>query len=169
MGLKFDTTNSAQLAEALINWWSALLHGLRDFLKTLRTIASAGTIYAAFPGVMLLAAAYGYSLPDSGFAGGRSRYVLPHSLAAVLFTIRFAIPRTAFFAYPAIYLLAAAGLTHVAQATVSWRSRGALSAVVVMIGLLLLVTPSLVALVGYGEFDNNFHFWTPQWLFADEM
>ena len=118
---------------------------------------------------MLLAAVYGYVVAGQRVRRWALALCLATLLAAVLFTIRFAIPRTAFFAYPAIYLLAAAGLTHMARATVSWRSRGALSAAVVMIGLVLLVTPSLAALVGYGEFDNNFHFWTPRWLFADEM
>ena len=138
------------------------------FLNTLRLVASAGTSYAAFPGVMLLAAAYGYLVAGQRVRRWALALCLATLFAALLFTIRFAIPRTAFFAYPAIYLLAAAGLAHVAQATASWRSRGALSAVVVMLGLLLLVTPSVVALVGYGEFDNNFHYWTPRWMFADE-
>ena len=55
VGLDFDTTNSALFAEALHRWWSALSHGLSVFLNTLRTVPSAGTIYAAFPGAMLLA------------------------------------------------------------------------------------------------------------------
>ncbi len=168
VGLGFDTTNSALLAEALQDWWSALLLGATDFLKTVRLVASAGTIYAAFPGVMLLAAAYGHLVAGQRVRRWALALCLATLLAALLFTIRFAIPRTAFFAYPAIYLLAAAGLTHVAQATASWRSRGALSAVVVMLGLLLLVTPSVVALGGYGGFDGSFHFWTPRWVFADE-
>ena len=49
VGLQFDTTNSALLGAALHEWWSAILHGLRDFLRTVRLVASAGTIYAAFP------------------------------------------------------------------------------------------------------------------------
>ena len=163
VGLNFDTTNSALLAEALINWWSALLHGLRDFLKTLRMIASAGTIYAAFPGVMLLAAVYGYVVAGQRVRRWALALCLATLLAAVLFTIRFAIPRTAFFAYPAIYLLAAAGLANVVQETASWRSRGTLSAVAAVLGLLVLITPSVVALVGHGDFDVSFHFWTPHW------
>ena len=92
-------------------------------------------------------------------------------VSALLFTIRFAIPRTAFFAYPAIYLLAAS-LNHVIQATANWRLsgrgsaqvRGALSAAVIMLGLLLLVAPSVAALVGYGGVDASFHYWTPSWV-----
>ena len=168
VGLEFGTTNSALLAEALHSWWSALLHGPSTFLNTVRIVASAGTIYAAFPGVLLLAATYGYLVAGQRVRQWALALCLTTLLAALLFTIRFAIPRTAFFAYPAIYLLAAAGLAHVAQVTARWRSRGALSAVVVVLGLLLLVTPSAVALVGYGEFDDNFHFWTPRWTFADE-
>ena len=186
VGLNFDTTNSAQLAEALNSWWSALLHGLRDFLKTLRTVASAGNTYAAFPGTMLLAAAYGYIV-----SGQRVRYwslalCLATLVSALLFTILFPIPRTAFFAYPAIYLLAAAGLAHVAQVTrqvctilvpselcgpggqmtATWLPRGMLPAIIVILSLLLLIGPSLAALVGYGDFDVSFHFWTPRWAIA---
>ena len=165
--LEFDTTNSALLAAALNSWWSALLNGPSAFLNTLRIVPSAGNIYAAFPGVMMLAAAYGYLVAGQRVRRWALALCLAILIPSLLFTILFAIPRTAFFAYPAIYLLAAAGLTHVAQATVSWRSHGALSAVVVMLGL-LLVAPSVVALVGYGEFDNSFHYWTPRWVFADE-
>ena len=168
VGLQFDTTNSALLGAALHEWWSAILHGLRDFLRTVRLVASAGTIYAAFPGVMVLAAAYGYVVAGQRVRRWTLALCLATLLAAVLFTVLFAIPRTAFFAYPAIYLLAAAGVAHVAEATASWRSRGAaLSAVVVILGLLLLVAPSLTALVGYGGVDSSFHYWTPRWVFAD--
>ena len=116
VGLEFDTLNSAQLVTALNLWWSALLHGPSVFLNTLRIVPSAGTIYAAFPGAMLLAAACGYVV-----AGPRARrwalaLCLATFLASVAFTIIFAIPRTAFFAYPAIYLLAAASLSHMTQA-----------------------------------------------------
>ena len=163
LGLEFDVANSALLAEALHLWWSALLRGLRDFLNTLRTVPSSGTIHAAFPGVLLLAAAYGYLVAGQRVRRWALALCLATLVSALLFTIRFAIPRTAFFAYPAIYLLAAAGLAHVAQATANWRSRGVPSAVVVILGLLLLVAPSVVALGGYGDFDANFHFWEPSW------
>ena len=168
VGLEFDTANSALLAAALHLWWSALLHGLRDFLRTVRLVASAGTLYAAFPGVLLLAAAYGYLVAGQRIRHWARSLCLAMLIPSLLFTILFEIPRTAFFAYPAIYLLAAAGLVQVAQATANWCSRGVPSAVAVMLGLLLLATPSVVALVGYGEFDNNFHYWTPRWVFADE-
>ena len=168
VGLEFGTTNSALLAEALHLWWSALLHGLRDFLRTVRLVASAGTLYAAFPGVLLLAAMYGYLVGGQRIRHWARSLCLAMLIPSLLFTILFEIPRTAFFAYPAIYLLAAAGLVQVAQATANWCSRGVPSAVAVMLGLLLLATPSVVALVGYGEFDNNFHYWTPRWVFADE-
>ena len=172
VGLDFDTTNSALFAEALNSWWSALLRGSRAFLNTMRHVASAGTIYAAFPGVMLLAAAYGYIVAGPRVRRWALALCLATFLASVVFTIRFTIPRTAFFAYPAIYLLAAASLNQVIQATAngrlsgrgSARVRGALSAAVVMLGLLLLVAPSVVALVGYGGVDASFHYWTPSWV-----
>ena len=173
VGLQFDTTNSALLGEALNSWWSALLSGWHDLLNTLRIVASAGTIYAAFPGAMLLAAAYGYVVADPRVRRWALALCLATLLAALLFTIRFAIPRTAFFAYPAIYLLAAAGLTHAAQAMGRWRltrrlaarGRGVLSAGIVMGGLLLLISPGVVALAGYGGVDASFHYWTPSWVF----
>ena len=89
----------------------ALARGPSIFLNTVRIVASAGTIYAAFPGVMLLAAVYGYVVAGQRVRRWALALCLATLLAAVLFTIRFAIPRTAFFAYPAIYLLAAAGLS----------------------------------------------------------
>ena len=168
VGLNFDTTNSALLAEALNWWWLELLRGLSAFLNLVRVVASAGTIYAAFPGVILPAAAYGYLVAGQGVRRWTLALCLATLLAAVLFTIRFAIPRTAFFAFPAIYLLAAAGLAHIAQVTANWRLRGAPSAIVVILGLLLLAAPSLAALVGHGDFDASFHYWTPRWMFADE-
>ena len=186
VGLEFDATNSALLAEALHLWWSALLHGLRDFLRTVRLVASAGTIYAAFPGVLLLAAAYGYLVAGQRVRRWALALCLATLVSALLFTIRFAIPRTAFFAYPAIYLLAAAGLAHVAQVTrqvcttrwglrwcrpggqmtATWLPRSMLPAIIVILSLLLLIGPSLAALVGYGDFDVSFHFWTPRWAIA---
>ena len=172
VGLDFDTTNSALFAEALHRWWSALSHGLSVFLNTLRTVPSAGTIYAAFPGAMLLAAACGYVVAGPRVRRWALALCLATFLASVVFTIRFTIPRTAFFAYPAIYLLAAASLNQVIQAMANWRLsgggsawvRGALPAAVIMLGLLLLVAPSLVALVGYGGVDASFHYWTPSWV-----
>ena len=163
VGLQFDTTNSAQLTGALKDWWSALLLGAHGFLGEARLVASAGIFYAAFPAAMLPVAAYGYFVAGQRVRRWTLALCLPILLAALLFAIRHPIPRAAFFAYPAIYLLVAAGVTHVAQATASWRSRGALSAVVVILGLLLLVAPSVVALGGYGDFDANFHFWEPSW------
>ncbi len=172
VGLDFDTTNSALFTEALHRWWSALSHGLSVFLNTLRTVPSAGTIYAAFPGAMLLVAAYGYVVAGPRVRRWALALCLATFLASVVFTITFAIPRTAFFAYPAIYLLAAAGLHQVIQATASWRLlgrgsarvRGALSAAIIMLGLLLLVAPSVAALVGFGGVDATFHYWTPSWV-----
>ncbi len=171
VGLEFDTLNSAQLASALNLWWSALLHGPSVFLDTLRTVAGAGTIYAAFPGAMLLAAACGYVVAGPRVRRWTLALCLATFLASVVFAIIFAIPRTAFFAYPAIYLLAAASLSQVIQAMANWRlsgrgstqMRGALSAAVIMLGLLLLVAPSVIALVGYGGVDSSFHYWTPSW------
>lgn len=172
VGLDFDTTNSALLGEALNSWRSAFLHGPSAFLNTLRTVPSAGTTYAAFPGAMLLAAACGYVVAGPRVRRWALALCLATLVSALLFTIRFAIPRTAFFAYPAIYLLAAASLNHVIQATANWRlsgrgsarMRGALPAAVIVLGLLLLVAPSVVALVGYGGVDASFHYWTPSWV-----
>ena len=172
VGLDFNTTNSVLLGESLSSWWSALLRGPSDFLNTLRLVASAGTIYAAFPGAMLLVAACGYVVAGPRVRRWALALCLATFLASVIFTIRFAIPRTAFFAYPAIYLLAAASLNHVIQATANWRLsgrgsarvRGALPAAVIMLGLLLLVAPSVAALVGYGGVDASFHYWTPSWV-----
>ena len=172
VGLDFDTTNSALFTEALNSWWSALLRGPRVFLNTMRLVASAGTIYAAFPGVMLLVAACGYVVARPRVRRWALALCLAAFLASVVFTIRFPIPRTAFFAYPAIYLLVAASLNQVIRATANWRlvDRGsvrvrvALSGTVIMLGLLLLVAPSVVALVGYGEVDASFHYWTPLWV-----
>ena len=172
VGLDFDTTNSALLAQALNSWWSALLSGPRAFLNTMRHVASAGTIYAAFPGAMLLAAACGYVVAGPRVRRWTLALCLAAFVASVVFTITFAIPRTAFFAYPAIYLLAAACLNQVIQATANWRlsgrgstqMRGASSVAVVLLGLLLLVAPSVIALVGYGGVDSSFHYWTPSWV-----
>ncbi len=163
VGLEFDTMNSGQLAEALNSWWSALLRGPSVFLNTIRLVASAGNTYGAFPGVMLLAAVYGYIVSRQPIRHWSLALGLATLVSALLFTIRFPIPRAAFFAYPVIYLLAAAGLTHVVQITAGWRARRMLSTVVVMLGLLLLVAPSVVALVGHSDFDVSFHFWTAYW------
>ncbi len=168
VGLGFDTANSALLTKALHLWWSALLQGLDGFLGEVRLVASAGTIYAAFPGLMLLAAVYGYIVAGERIRHWTCSVYLATLIPSLLFTIIFEIPRTAFLAYPAIYLLAAAGLAQVAQATAIWHSRRVFSAVPISLVLVLLVAPSVVALVGYGEFDNNFHYWTPRWMFADE-
>ncbi len=173
VGLQFDTTNSALLVGSLNKWWSVLLLGLDEFLKTLRGVASAGVIYAASPGAMLLAAAYGYVVAGPRVRRWALALCLATLLASLLFTIRYAIPRTAFFAYPAIYLLAAAGLTHAAHTMGRWRLTRrlaarrvrVLAAGVVTGGLLLLLAPSVVALVGYGGVDASFHFWTPSWAF----
>ena len=163
VGLQFDTTNSKLLGAALHEWWSPLLLGVRDFLRTVRVVPSAGTIYAAFPGVTLLAAAYGYVVAEKRVRQWTLALCLVTLLPAVLFTILFAIPRTAFFAFPAIYLLAAAGVAHLTRATASWSSRGTLPAVVVIFSLLLLMAPSVAALVGYSDIDASFHYWAPGW------
>ena len=168
VGLGFDTANSALFTEALYLWWSALLQGLHGFLGKVRLVASAGTIYAAFPGVILLAAVYGYIVAGRRIRHWTRSVYLATFIPSLLFTIIFEIPRTAFLAYPAIYLLAAATIVHLSQAIAIWHSRRVLSAVPILLILVLLVAPSVVALVGYGEFDNNFHYWTPRWMFADE-
>ena len=183
VGLEFDPANSALLAEALNEWWSALSRGTTVLLGTLRFVAVAGTVYAAFPGLLLLAGAFGYVSTSQPVRQWAHALCLATLTSSLLFTHLYAIPRTAFFAYPAIYLLAAAGLAHLAQSirqvcTTRWRLRwcrpGArmavsrlpritLPATIVIIGLLLLIGPSLAALVGHGDFDVSFHFWTPEW------
>ena len=47
--------------------------------------------------------------------------------------------------------------------TPTWLPRGMLPAIIVILSLLLLTGPSVVALVGHGDFDVSFHFWTPHW------
>ncbi len=168
VGLEFDTANSALLPEALDLWWSALSRGPSTLLNTVRIVASAGTTYAAFPGVILVVAGYGYLVGGQGIRRWALTLCLATLVAALLFTIRYAIPRTSFFAYPAIYLLAAAGMVHLARVTANWRSCGALSVIVVILGLLLLVAPSLPALVGHIGFDVSFHFWTSEWGIATD-
>ena len=163
VGLEFDTTNSGVLAEALSSWWSALLRGPSAFLNQMRLVASAGTIYAAFPGAMLLAAAFGYLAAGPPVRHWALAVCLAMLMSALIFAIRFAIPRAAFFAYPAVYILAAAGLARIATATVTLRPRGVLPVVAVILGLFLLAAPSAVALVGYGDYDSIFHFWTQRW------
>ena len=183
VGLEFDTANSALLLEALDLWRSALSRGMIVLLDTLRFVAIAGTIYAAFPGLLLLAGAFGYMSTRHLVRQWALALCLATLTSSLLFTHLHAIPRTAFFAYPAIYLLAAAGLAHAAQlihrvCTTRWRLRwcspGArmivpwlpritLPATIVLMGLLLLIGPSLAALVGYSDFDVSFHFWTPEW------
>ena len=184
VGLEFDTANSALLLEALDLWRSALSRGMIVLLDdTLRFVAIAGTVYAAFPGLLLLAGAFGYMSTRHLVRQWALALCLATLTSSLLFTHLYAIPRTAFFAYPAIYLLAAAGLAHAAQlihrvCTTRWRLRwcnpGArmvvpwlpritLPATIVLMGLLLLIGPSLAALVGYSDFDVSFHFWTPEW------
>ena len=163
VGLQFDTTNSTLLGAALLEWWSSLSLGVRDFLQTVRLIPSAGTIYAAFPGLMLLAAAYGYVVAEKRARQWTLALCLVTLLPAVLFTILFAIPRTAFFAFPAIYLLASSGLIHMVQATANWHSRGLLSTLSAILGLLLLVAPNVAGIFGYSGIDASFHCWEPGW------
>ena len=164
VGLNFGTTNSAQITEALNTWGWLSSHGLHDFLKGLRTVASAGNTYGAFPGVMLLAAAFGYVVSGRRVRRWSLALCLATLASALFLTVLFPIPRLAFFAYPAIYLLATAGLVHVARETASWSTRGKPSVIATMLGLLLLVAPSVVALVGHSDFDVSFHFWTPSWI-----
>ena len=183
VGLEFDTANSALLAAALNGWWSLILGGTTALLNVLRFVAIAGTIYAAFPGLLLLASMLGYVLTSQSVRQWALSLCLAALMSSLLFTLLYAVPRTAFFAYPAIYLLAAAGLAHVAHVihqfcknrwglrwcrpgarmTVQRLSTIALPATIVIMSLLLLVGPNLAALVGYSNFDVSFHFWTPAW------
>ena len=160
IGLQFKTENSRLAADALRGWQRLLSLGpTHDFTNWLRTIPTAGVVYGAFPGVVLLAAVVSYPMVS---AYARHRIValcLVTLLAATIFSIKFALPRTAFFAYPAIYLLAAAGLHRIGRGPAGWRRCGILSVAIVTFCLLVLVAPSLAVLVGYGNFDNSFHYW----------
>ena len=160
VGLQFNTENSRLAADALRGWQRILSLGpTHEFMNWLRTIPTAGIIYGAFPGAMLLAATVSYPMMHAHARHKILALCLVTLFAAAIFGIRFALPRTAFFAYPAIYLLAAAGLHQLAPGPAGWHWHGVLSSVIVILGLLLLVAPSLAIFVGYGGFDNSFHYW----------
>ena len=76
----------------------ALTRSRDAFLNTMRLVASAGTIYAAFPGVMLLAAVCGYVVAKPRVR----RWTLALCLAAFLASVAFTIRNSLFPARPSL-------------------------------------------------------------------
>ena len=175
VGLGFDPLNSGQLSFVLQDWWSVLQRSPAHIVYRLRFSPIAGTVYGAFPGALLLAAALGYRVVTPSVR----RWSLALGIAAIgaafLFTAKFALPRSAYFAYPAVYLLAAAGLSAVATALYRWRgwprppgrrARSLVAATALLIGVAAAVAPSQVALRGDAYYDSIFHYWTAEWAYT---
>jgi hypothetical protein len=157
LGLRFSGGNNDLAGEAVAIWLRQARQGAGAILDQFHNASPRGILGAAFYYPWWLLAAIGLVASP---AEGR-RWALAVAVAAVVpaiaFAPRFALPRIAYFAYPAVYLLAAAGIAALAQLAARRRTGRWPAAVVAALcaGLAVLANANLL---GVRQLDLWFHY-----------
>ena len=156
LNLTFAGGNNEYAGEAVRGWLALAARGPEALLSQLHGGSLRRPLRRRLPLPLL-----GPGPPGSAALPGRSRVwalavLVAATLPAIAFTTRFQLPRLAYFAYPAVYLLAAAGVAALA----SWlggRSRP--RRLLVAAGAVLVVAALANAdLAGSQRFNVWFHY-----------
>ncbi|HVG96735.1 MAG TPA: hypothetical protein VNK05_07545 [Chloroflexota bacterium] len=156
LGLTFAGGNNEYAGEAVRSWLTLAARGPEALLGQLHGGSLRGLFAGAFPYLYWVLALLGLLRSPARSRVWALAILVAATLPAIAFTTRFQLPRLAYFAYPAVYLLAAAGVAALA----SWlggRSRP--RRLLIAAGAVLVVAALANAdLAGSQRFNVWFHY-----------
>lgn len=158
LGLGFSGGNNDLAGQALAGWTRVALAGPYEVVGQLRAGSLRGLAVAAFYYPLWTFAALGLLASGRDARRWTLAVLIAGALPAIAFSTRFHLPRLAYFMYPAVYLLTAAGMTAVAELLL--RRRGSRRAAVTLLASLTLALVALTNLDLWGvqQFNLWFHY-----------
>jgi hypothetical protein len=156
LGLSFAGGNNDYAGEAIRGWLAIARRGPAAVLDQLHTGSLRGIFVGAFPYPFWILAAIGLATSSREARGWALALFVAAALPAIAFSTRFQLPRLAYFAYPAVYLLAAAGLAALA-AGLGGKSRGR-RLLAAGVALLLIGAMTNLDLAGWQRLNVWFHY-----------
>ena len=156
LGLAFTGGNNDYAGEALARWVGVLQQGTGATLLQLHSGSLRGIVVGAFPYPFWLLAGLGLLVSPRRARIWALAVFVAAVLPAIAFSTRFHLPRLAYFAYPALYLLAGAGIA----ACGAWIGGGNRSRRLALCATmaLLLAALSLLDLGGWQGLNVAFHY-----------
>ena len=158
IGLNFEGGNNDLSGEAITNWLRMARGGLQDLVAWGHYSSPRGVVVGAFWLPWLALAATGWWVSPARARHWTTAVTVAGIAPALAFTTRFQLPRVAYFAYPAILLLAAAAIATLSALASrrygSWAGRVVAGALLVA----LATVTNLDVLTGSLRFAVDFHY-----------
>jgi len=158
VGLNFEGGNNDLSGEAITNWLRMARGGLQDLVAWGHYSSPRGVVVGAFWLPWLALAASGWWVSPARARHWTTAVTVAGIAPALAFTTRFQLPRVAYFAYPAILLLAAASIATLSALASrrygSWAGRVVAGALLVA----LATVTNLDVLTGSLRFAVDFHY-----------
>jgi hypothetical protein len=156
LGLTFSGGNNDYAGEAVWSWLGELRRGPAAVLDQLHGGSLRGIVVGAFPYPFLALAGLGLVVSPRESRRWALALLVATALPAIAFTTRFQLPRLAYFAYPAVYLLAAAGVAALA----AWLGGGSRGRRLLLAGaaVILLAALANLDLLGWQRLNVWFHY-----------
>jgi hypothetical protein len=158
IGLNFTGDNNDLSGEAITNWLRIARGGLQELVAWGHYSSPRGVVIGAFWLPWLVLAAAGWWVSPARARTWAAAVTVAGLAPALAFTTRFQLPRVAYFAYPAILLLAGASIATLSS--VASRRYGSWAGVTVA-GTILLglaAVTNLDILTGSLRFAVDFHY-----------
>lgn len=158
IGLNFEGGNNDLSGEAMANWLRIARGGLQDMVAWGHYSSPRGVVVGAFWLPWLALAAAGWWVSPARARAWAAAVTVAGLAPALAFTTRFQLPRVAYFAYPAVLLLAAASIAALSSAVGRRHgSRAGLVAAAAIVLALASVT-NLDIITGSLRFAVDFHY-----------
>ncbi len=158
IGLNFAGGNNDLSGEALDNWARIVRGGLQNLVAWGHYSSPRGVVVGAFWLPWLALAAAGWWISPRRARDWAGAVTVAGIAPALAFTPRFPLPRLGYFAYPAVYLLAAAAIAAVAAAVARKHGPGAGTTVAAILVVALATITNLDVLTGSLRFAVDFHY-----------
>jgi hypothetical protein len=156
LGLTFAGGNNDYAGEALARWLQLVRQGPQGVVNQLRTGSLRGLFAGAFYYPWWILAVLGLLSSPRAARNWSLALFVAAAVPAIAFSTRFQLPRLAYFAFPAIYLLAAAGVATIATGLGGGSRRRELAVAGALVIVLALL--SNLDLLGWQLFNVWFHY-----------
>lgn len=158
IGLNFEGGNNDLSGEAITNWLRIARGGLQDLVAWGHYSSPRGVVVGAFWLPWLALAAAGWWVSPTRARHWTTAVTVAGIAPALAFTTRFQLPRVAYFAYPAILLLAGASIATLSALASRRYGPWAGTVVAAAIVAVLAAVTNLDILTGSLRFAVDFHY-----------